>query len=462
MADIFIASARADRARVAALAKALEARGFTIAGVGDSDVGAQDGAKAVLVVWSLDGVKDAGVLAAAATAGERIAPVLIDAATVPPAFANQSSEVLTAWPRVAGQGPFERLILRLESLTAKRAAPASAIPAAVMSEAGKAVAAAENKRRFWPRVGGALGAAAIGLIGYNIWQASPRLFATPSPADAAKVCEAAQQFCLTKDQLRTLTEGQLIDAALQNASREKFEQAASAGDELAAGLLCLADALRGDDPAIAQETCTAAANLGQPLGNIGLAALLEDGKAPNVRDPAAAKALLAAAAAKGDVRAQYLVAIREHDANNFEAAKAALTPCVETGYVACRYLRAFMLENGQGEAANISEAVRIYTDLAEASPPDPDAARTLAWIMQNGAPPDISPNLPYAIVLYRRAATMGDGFSHYMLGQLAEQGRIEGEGRAEALDHYRAAVDAGNPDAAAALARLSSGDAARK
>jgi hypothetical protein len=452
MVDVFILSAKADRARVTPLAEALTARGFaTTVGDGPAFAGAEL-AKAVIVAWTPASIKDPAVLAAAAGAGDRLTPVMLDPVIMPAAFAKSTPDVLSAWPGAAGSGPFERLILKLESMTAVSAQPASMVPQGILDAAHAASRKARAKRAFWPAVSRVTGLAAMAAVGGLIWVSMQEI--PKPPPEVELLCGAAQSYCLTEEDMKTATEGGLITKALEKASREDIVAGATEGDVLSKGLLCLADALVERDGAAAAVSCKDAAQANSPLGNVGLARLFIEGLAPTPKDPAAALALLSAAADKGDVRALYLGAELAHNAGDFEGAKAALARCAPSGYLACDYLRAFMLENGQGETANVAEAVRIYTALAAPEKAFPKAQVSLAYLYETGAPPEVAVNLPEAISLYRRAAVFGEGFAHFRLGALAEAGKIEGEGKAEAIGHYRAALEAGIDDAAEPLAAL--------
>lgn len=470
MADVYIIAARADAARVEPIAKALEARGFGVwyeqAGADrrantQAAASAMESAKAVIAVWSNASIKVPGVLDEAGRAGDRLVPVMIEPVSPPPAFSHLSPEILNEWPAVRALGPFERLVLTLESRTAKAALPASAVPQEVIAAAARANKQISGRKQLVSTFSWVAGLLAVTAIGVGVWQNRDVLNGLTPPTvspPTAQDCGPVQKFCLTEEQLKTASEGELVAAVLEKSSLEDLIAGAGENDALSSGLLCLGQALgSGDamakDPEAAAATCKAASELGSPLGRIGLAALFDDGAPPTPKDPAAARALLASAAADGDARAQYLLALRDHQAKNFTAAQTALKQCAPSAYTPCLYLRAFMLENGQGEPADVVEAVRLYTPLTEAAPPYVPALQSLAWIMQNGAAPEIAPDLAKAALLYRRGMEMNDGYSAFQLGEMARNGQIPGEGRAQAVTYFQRAAALGYGPASEALAQ---------
>lgn len=460
MVDVYVVSARGDSARAGPITEALRARGFGVEwdnGPSAAPQAALDAAKAVVVLWTPAAVKDKRVKDAAGRAGDRLVQVVLQNVELEPPFKQMPAETLTLWPSIAGTGAFERLVLVLESRTAKTAGPASLVPQSVLDAAERASAKRGPAGQIWSLITTLIGisliVAVIGFVAPMINQATDS--APKTEQTTSLECGAAQKYCLTEEDLKTGSEAKLWSAALEHATREDLQAGATDGDALSAGLLCLVDAFSPKgDAAAAPTSCKAAAQMESPLGNLGLAALFTEGKPPTPADPAAARQLLAAAAKKGDARSQFRLAENLYNDNDFKGALESLADCLPSGYDDCRYLKAYMLENGQGEPANIPEAVRLYTALAEQSPPYAAAARSLAYLMQTGVPGQIEPNLKYAVTLYRRAEVMGDGFSSFMLGDLALAGKIEGEGRAEAREYYRKAVSNGYAPAAEALAKL--------
>lgn len=449
MADVALVGSTGDRHRLEALAAVLEARGFsTTVGVEGADA-----AKTVIVAWTKRSTKDPSVAAAAAQAGDRLTPIFLEAVTAPAPFTNTGGELLTTWPEISSQGAFGRLVLQLESKTAKTALPSSAVPADLMANAERARRKANASAAFLPRVFGVAGVAAVGAIGYVVATSIPPT--TPPPP--LEVCDVAQQFCLSKDQLRSAPEAELVETALAKASRDVITEAAASGDPLGAGLNCLLLVNDGAaEPAVARDACAAASQLGSPLGQLGLATLYQEGRPPVIaKDPSAARQLLSAAAnAGGDVRAQTRLAWLEHEAGNFDAARSLAERCADAGVKDCAFLKAYMLQEGEGGDADIVEAVRIYTELADPSQEYPRAIVSLAYIYETGAPPHIAANLSEAIVLYKRAEVFQEPFATYKLGNLAERGLLPGAGMAEALNYYRAAAALDSAEAKAALARL--------
>jgi TPR repeat protein len=448
MADIALVASDADRRRLEALAAVLGARGFEVA-IGSNAV---EAAKTVVIAWTRKSVRDDAVTAIASRVGDRLTPIFLDAVAPPAPFTNTSGELLTTWPEISSQGAFERLILQLESKTARTATASSLVPADLLANAEKARHAAASSGKLWPRFLGFAGIALVGAIAYTIFTSLP-----PASPPAQETCESAQQFCLSKEQLRSASEAELIEAAMEKASREVIMEAAAANDPLGAGLNCLllvGDA--GAEPAASRDACAAASQLGSTLGQLGLATLLEEGRPPVIaKDVNAARQLLSAAANAGnDVRAQTRLARLEHGDGNFTVARALADQCADAGVKDCRYLKAFMLEKAQGGPADMAEAVRIYTALADPLEAFPRAAVNLAIIYEAGAPPDIPANIGEAIRLYRLGEVFQEPYATYKLGDLAERGLLPGAGATETMNYYRAAAALGSEEAQAALDRL--------
>lgn len=445
MSDVYICGARSDQRRIEPLLRVLEARGFGVT-AGD-DPATASASRAVLVVWTPASVGDKRIVAVAAAAGDRLVPVVLDPVQPPEGFQSQNTELLTLWPGPAGEGAFERLVLRLEGLTARKAQPASVVSPALLKSARQSAAAAAGRRSWGGRIRGLLGLAAVGVVGYGIATNWPAIQGSVTPGAQKATCGAVEQYCLTADELRVAQEGKLLDLVQERAAPGALDGGVAAKDPLSLGLACLQLAYRSENVGEARTQCTAASQAGSPLGGLGLAKTLAGS------EPDAAKQLLGKAAADGDARAQYQLALMEHSADNFAGALRQIDDCGPAGYLPCQYMKAYMLENGQGVPKNAAEAVRIYTDLADPQKAFPQAASSLAFLYETGAD-GVAIDLPQAALLYQRAAEFGDAYALFRLGVMAENGLLPGKGRAEAFAYYRQAAEAGDEDAAAALARL--------
>lgn len=190
MADIFISYSRKDRDRVAPLADALEAAGFSIwwdtriatgADFDDEIEQAITASRAILVVWSLDSIASRWVKEEAEDGLQRscLVPVLIDPVVPPRGFRRIQAADFTAAKFVSGDDVFDRLCVELRRLVDGRAqdSDGNARP-----DQGTAYRPKLDRRRFvaWSGIAG------VGVIatGAGLWQSD--FFgerALPPPAD---------------------------------------------------------------------------------------------------------------------------------------------------------------------------------------------------------------------------------------------------------------------------------------
>jgi adenylate cyclase len=138
MADVFISYARSDKARVAPLVAAIEARGWTVWWDPEIDAGQQFddqieaellAAAAVVVVWTATSVSSRWVRGEAREAADRniLVPVRFDAARLPMDVRAIHTIDLDAWNEDAGSAPFQDLARALEAMiTRQRKATAGA------------------------------------------------------------------------------------------------------------------------------------------------------------------------------------------------------------------------------------------------------------------------------------------------------------------------------------------------
>jgi adenylate cyclase len=131
MADVFISYARGDKARVAPLVAAIEARGWTVWWDPEIDAGQQFDdqieaellvAAAVVVVWTATSVGSRWVRGEAREAADRniLVPVRFDAARLPMDVRAIHTIDLDTWNEDTGSTPFQDLARALESMIARR------------------------------------------------------------------------------------------------------------------------------------------------------------------------------------------------------------------------------------------------------------------------------------------------------------------------------------------------------
>ena len=150
MADIFISYARSDRARVAPLVAAIEARGWSVwwdpaiaAGQQfDDQIDAElQAASAVLVVWTATSVASRWVRGEARDAAERgiLVPVRFDDARLPIDVRAIQTTDLDKWGEDPASAPFQDLLRSLESVIKRQRASAKSAANAAPSAAAAAV-----------------------------------------------------------------------------------------------------------------------------------------------------------------------------------------------------------------------------------------------------------------------------------------------------------------------------------
>jgi adenylate cyclase len=146
MADIFISYARSDKARVAPIVAAIEARGWSVwwdpaieAGQHfDDQIDAElQAASAVLVVWTATSVASRWVRGEARDAAERgiLVPVRFDDARLPIDVRAIQTTDLDKWGENPASAPFQELVRSLESVIKRQRA-------SLRSAAGSALSAA--------------------------------------------------------------------------------------------------------------------------------------------------------------------------------------------------------------------------------------------------------------------------------------------------------------------------------
>ena len=139
MSDIFISYAREDRPRAEAIAKALEAHGWSVwwdwviptgkkfRRVIEDEIGK---ARCVMVLWSAGSIESDWVIEEASEGNDRgiLIPVLIEKVRPPMGFRSMHAADLTSWEAEASAPAFQRLRADIEVLTGVPAKALGALP----------------------------------------------------------------------------------------------------------------------------------------------------------------------------------------------------------------------------------------------------------------------------------------------------------------------------------------------
>jgi adenylate cyclase len=141
MADVFVSYARSDKARVAPLVAAIEAKGWSVWWDPEIDAGQQfddqieaelKAARAVLVVWTPDSVASRWVRGEAREAADRgtLVPARFDGARLPMDVRAIHTTDLDGWGDSADSAQFQALLRALAAMIARSTPAASAAVAA--------------------------------------------------------------------------------------------------------------------------------------------------------------------------------------------------------------------------------------------------------------------------------------------------------------------------------------------
>ncbi|MBS0570708.1 MAG: TIR domain-containing protein, partial [Proteobacteria bacterium] len=155
MADVFVSYARADKARVAPLVAALEAKGWSVwwdpeivpGQEFDDKIDAEiDAAKAVLVIWTPTSVASRWVRGEAREAAERgiLVPVRFEQARLPMDVRAIHTTDLDGWNEDPASAPAQEFLHALAAMIAR----AQAALAAKSANAATAASAARNSAHF--------------------------------------------------------------------------------------------------------------------------------------------------------------------------------------------------------------------------------------------------------------------------------------------------------------------------
>jgi adenylate cyclase len=153
MADVFVSYARGDKARVAPLVAAIEAKGWSVWWDPEIDAGQQfddqieaalKAAKAVLVVWTPTSVSSRWVRGEAREAADRgtLVPVRFEGASLPMDVRAIHTTDLDGWGEDTQSASFQALLRALTAMIARQGAPqsetAGASPSSLAPVAGPA------------------------------------------------------------------------------------------------------------------------------------------------------------------------------------------------------------------------------------------------------------------------------------------------------------------------------------
>ncbi len=474
MPDVFVSYSREDRARVQAIAQALEARGFTLwwdrALLPGQEYSAEieqalETCKAVVVVWSQNSTGRPWVQDEARKGLERVmlVPVRLDDVTPPLGFREARIADLSGWPREGG-GEFEQVVAAVQALAGPGAG-------------ARADPAPRKAPRRWRALAIIAIAALTGLgVAAVMRTVEPGPQATspaPSPAENAENEQneqnkastdepGAPDYGMTAQEYASLPPQGLIRLALERTTIEKIEAEAKAGDRRGQALLCLGyDANEGvaGDARAARQWCEAAAGQGDALARYMLGLYHRQGAAGFKRDVAKGNALILRAAEAGDARAQFALGADHLNASNGlpeDNARALLFlgQAADQGHQDAQFNLAWMYEHGRGVARDYNAALVWYRKLAAEG--SAVGVRAVGWMYLNGFGVDRD----YAVALdhLTRASAMGDGNASALLGGLYERGEGVPGDRQEAIALYRKASEQGFEAAREDLARLGAGD----
>ncbi len=268
-------------------------------------------------------------------------------------------------------------------------------------------------------------------------------------APVPDVLGPAERYGLSDAEIAGLSPDELVRKALEKSDVETLAGAA-AEDTLSLGLLCLAQHYGVETPrddAAAAATCTRAAEARVGFAMTTLAAMTRAGEGGLKASPAAADALLAAAAEAGDARAQLEIA-RARRAAAPAAARGLLEKCAAQGLDDCRFMAAQMQAAGEGGPKDAVAARAGYEVLAAGfyAP----AIRELGKFWRDGVGVP-KRDLEEAVVHFRRAAVLDDGEASFLLGQMAEAGEGLPKSSTDARAFYEEAAADGYAPAAARL-----------
>jgi len=146
MADVFVSYARSDKARVAPLVAAIEAKGWSVWWDPEIDAGQQfddqieaelKAARAVLVVWTPTSVASRWVRGEAREAADRgtLVPVRFEDARLPMDVRAIHTTDLDGWGEDATSPPFQALLRALSAMIARQGVGSSSLPGPVLPPA---------------------------------------------------------------------------------------------------------------------------------------------------------------------------------------------------------------------------------------------------------------------------------------------------------------------------------------
>ena len=203
----------------------------------------------------------------------------------------------------------------------------------------------------------------------------------------------------------------------------------------------------------AAELCRVAANAGDPVAELTLARMHDDGKGiPQDRVQAALWYEKAAAADQHEAQERLGYLYRDGLGVKRDEKKSAgfFRQAAEGGSVAGALEYGVALDDGKGVSGNDEEALKWFKKSSDGG--NPTAARRLARLYERGE--GTRKNEAEAARFYRMAADKGDGQAQYALGRLYKDGRGVEKSAQQALEWFRKAAAQGNKDAADEVRKL--------
>jgi TPR repeat protein len=455
MIELYLSYARVDRARVATLAHALEAQGFSVwwdAAEQPGETYAREAparlaqAQIALALWSKASVQQTWVLDEAAVArdAQKLVNVSLDGALPPAGFAQLNAFDLATWNGDPRDAAFQRLCAALDG----PGSGPSPLPVAELA----AMPQRPSGGRWRLAVLGATGAAL--LVGVAMVYNATRPITIPPPLDGdTDPPGMAQSYGLEADDITAFGAHDLIRLALARAGLERIEAGAADGDVLGLGLSCISHTLGEGapaDPVLARAQCEAAAAAGSSLGALMLARLAEAGEAGLTAD--AAQAYLDQAGAGDDPRALTELARRAlaQDPPDTATAMPLTQRAADMGHHPAQMLLGWIYETGAMGSTDLARAYAWYDEAAQKAYPPALTASARLLEAGLGAPIDLAG----ARSRYEEAASRGDAEAAYYLALMLDQGRGGPQDPARAITLMRTAAAANHPGAAEALSAM--------
>jgi hypothetical protein len=415
MADVFISYRRDDRAKAAALAKALAVEaldvwwddGLTAGEAFDQKIEAVlKEAKAVLVLWPPSSVKSEWVRGEAAIGRERgvLVPVSIRPTNIPVPFNLLNAVDLSGWSGDRSDPNYQRVVAKLKEMAGKKHVPPLKPPPN------------RQLRRLWQTVS-VIGVLAV--IGASLWVFRPweAMIAAADPAARAKAAldksrAGLAAYGVQPGDFAVYDWKAIARKRFRPETYEALKAAAATGDTSAEALLCaVANWGAGDikmDDALASENCRKSSEGNDPVGQLYYGYILSQRQ--------------------------------ETDAAAQEFKKSA-----DQGLAWGQLQYGYHLQEGSGFPKDPAHAVEVYKLAQAQGLPAADYALGMLYSMGLTAEPDRAA----AAKLMRAAADKGYPPAIYQLGEFYRQGAGVPRDLMQAKAQYeKAAAQDDNEDAA--------------